>query len=182
MKVRCEQVEVEALALSPAAEARVRGWLHLPRLSLDRGREYTVYAVRDEPTLSWVYLLEEARDAYPKPYAAPFFSVVDPRGSARWVEVPLADGRLRAPAVWAADPSFYERLIDGDPAAVEAFREERAAMDLEYEPAVEREPALDLGEGWVQCPRCGEAWEATSRGAPLKCTNRDCEAPLRDPR
>ena len=107
---------------------------------------------------------------------------MDPQVSERWIERPLGAGRILAPAAWAEDLGFYERLIDEDPAAVQAFREARAAMDREHGPVAELPLALDLGEGWLQCPRCADAWEAPPHAASLRCANGDCGALLRDPR
>lgn len=100
------------------------------------GRKYTVYGVVFWDNSPWYYLCSEEYDEYPIPFAADFFAILDGRLSSyfRLSAVSENDGEILSSLVfyeWAKDSSFYERLIDGDPEAVELFGKYKQLMDQE---------------------------------------------------
>lgn len=181
MRIRCENVQFDTFPVSDALHAWLLRSIHLPELPLDVGRTYLVYAMAVDDISTWYYILEEERDTYPKAYAAPFFSVVDPRPSSLWVERQTKTGRMLAFPAWFDDPHFYEHLIDGEEAQEKAFSEARARMDLEFDPPPVQTAAIALSDRWVQCPVCEEAWETDSREVLLRCINRLCWTLLLNP-
>lgn len=105
-------------------------------VDLDLGREYTVYGVVFWDNSPWFYLCSEDYDEYPKPFASEFFDVVDERLSPNWKLSSYSQDEYEATTSlvfdeWATDPSFYERLIDGDPEAEALFAKYRQLMDQE---------------------------------------------------
>jgi len=105
-------------------------------VNLDVGREYTVYGILFRDNTPWYYLCDEDYDEYPTPFASDFFDVVDDRLSKCWKlsYSDLGEGQsstFLAFDEWASDRSFYERLIDGDEAAVSLFSEYRKLMEQE---------------------------------------------------
>ena len=65
---------------------------------------------------------------------APLFAIIDGAISPTWRVG--AHGLDRSEVIiayreWADDPTYYERLVDGDPEAVESFRRNKALLDAE---------------------------------------------------
>lgn len=101
------------------------------------GREYLVYAVTTYLCHTWFYVFDENRLAYPVWYLAEIFRVSD-RFIPRWWTVNYfgaasgsrQEGRLIVSFdEWASDPTFYERLVDGDADAQAVLKRHRSAME-----------------------------------------------------
>ena len=65
-----------------------------------------------------------------------FFDVVDDTLSSQWKLSSLSKGEYEAATLlvfdeWAQDPSFYEKLVDGDSEAVGKFAKYRSVIDQE---------------------------------------------------
>jgi hypothetical protein len=117
------------------------------RLGLTRNRErpltvgavYRVYAITVFKGLFWYYLLDNDAASYPIWYPAPLFEVADATLSRRWIVNYLPNTfrperigtSVIAFAEWANDPTYYERLVDGDPGAMTVFRRERELIEGE---------------------------------------------------
>jgi hypothetical protein len=85
-----------------------------------------VYAVTSFLGGFWYYLLDDDQLGYPVWYPAPVFDVVDGQVPSNWElgHHDVGGGRFFAVLSfpeWARDRFFYERLVDGDPAAVSTF-------------------------------------------------------------
>lgn len=97
------------------------------------GKEYIVYAITAVKDVFWYYLLDEHDLPYPIWYPSPLFQVSDASIPAHWVVnyVSNAASRNRVGTSlitfkkWANDPSFYGRLVEGEPDTVAAFQNER---------------------------------------------------------
>ena len=134
---------------------------------------YVVYAIS---TLagSELFLCDDDRDRFPSPYPAAAFEIVDGRISGRWRVAHSKSGLLLAFAAWASDDTFYERLIDDDPEAQSQFDAERSVMDLEFARPEITARAIALGDQWLQCPLCDEAWGELPAGEMTRCANVQC--------
>lgn len=116
---------------------RLQKYIHLPdgQLNLEKNREYCIYGIVFRDDSPWYYLCLDD-DISPSPYPAELFDVSDERLSLYWKlsTVDQGEGETLSSLVfdeWAKDPSFYERLIDDDPEAVELFEKYRQLMDQE---------------------------------------------------
>ena len=81
-------------------------------------------------------MCSEEYDEYPIPFAAEFFDVTDERFSSSWrlSTVDPGEGEIQSSLLfekWAKDPSFYERLLEDDPEAVEQFMSNRQFTEQE---------------------------------------------------
>lgn len=100
---------------------------------LSVGKEYTVHAITALKEAFWYYLLDERDLPYPVWYPSPLFRVSDGSLPAHWVVNYTANAmtqdRVGSSLItfkeWANDPSFYERLVEGEPGTVAVFRNER---------------------------------------------------------
>ncbi len=82
---------------------------------------------------------------------------------------------------WAVEPiEFYDRLSDGESDAVAAFDKYRELMDLEFSTESVLDYADLLGDGWLLCPSCREAWQTSAVGELVRCPQ--CSVVLRNPR
>lgn len=138
MKVICKINNLNDIYNSRLYE-RLRKYILMPdgEVSLEIGKEYTVYGVVFWDNSPWYYLCSEEDDEYPTPYAADFFHVTDKRLSKYWT-LSTTDqglGEILSSLVindWANDPYFYERLIENDVDIMELFDKYRQLMDKEY--------------------------------------------------
>lgn len=137
MKVVCKTNNLHDI-LDPYTSARLKHYISRSdgEIDLEIAREYTVYGVEFWDNCPWFYLCTEEDDEYPKPFAAEFFEVIDEHISQYWKlsSIPSEDRENSTSLVfdeWSKDPSFYERLIDGDPNAVLLFSKYRDLMNSE---------------------------------------------------
>ncbi|WP_158116480.1 hypothetical protein [Vibrio cincinnatiensis] len=137
MKVICKVNNLNSLSDKRLLE-RLKKYISMPDgdIDLELGREYTVYGVVFWDSSPWYYICSEDYDEYPKPFAAEFFNVSDDRLSSHWKlsAVDQGGGEVLSSLVfdeWAKDFSFYERLIEDDPEAVELFGKYRQLMNQE---------------------------------------------------
>lgn len=105
-------------------------------IDLEIDREYRVYGVVFWDNSPWYYVCSEEYDEYPKPFAAEFFNISDDRLSSHWKLSAMDQGQgdIVSSLVfdeWAKDPSFYERLVEDDPEALELFGKYRQLMNRE---------------------------------------------------
>lgn len=136
MKVVCKVNNLNSLSDERLLK-RLKKYIFMPdgEIDLELGREYTVYGVIFRESSPWYYLCSEEYDEYPKPFAAEFFNISDERLSSYWkLSVDQGEEKILSSLVfdeWAKDDSFYERLIDDDPEAVELFGKYRLLMNQE---------------------------------------------------
>ena len=129
MRVKCIANDVDKLN---AVEVRKRlaESIHLDGAdrSLVVGNTYTVFAVAqwsDGGIRVYLHTIEESD--HPRPYPLEMFDMVDPALPANWCvsfeQQPfgVAIKRISFPE-WANDDHFYERLVDGDEAAIAIYR------------------------------------------------------------
>lgn len=107
--------------------------IHQEEVYLEIGRQYIVYGVvfRDGEDLPW-FLVCEDDDEYPTPHLGAFFKIVDGEIPSGW-ELTTSTANLGKigilPKLWASDPYFMEKLIDGEKNAWNYFRQLKASMD-----------------------------------------------------
>lgn len=139
MKVLCTVNNLNAFADKKVlARLKKNIFLSGEDLKFEVGREYTVYGMTFWDGSPWYYLCIEDYDNYPVPCAADFFKISDDRLSSYWkLSIDNRDpGDVLTSLLfseWAQDnPSFYERLLDDYPDAIELFMKYRRLMEQEY--------------------------------------------------
>ena len=134
MKVRCIANTAGALPRGVIDERLGYGPDH--RFPLTVGAEYVVYAVTTAPGGLWFYLADDDFTSYPVFRPSQLFELVDDRLSSSWraaTRGPVGENDwLFAFEEWAGDPSFYERLVDGEPEAVSVFFRRKEELDEEF--------------------------------------------------
>lgn len=98
------------------------------------GRSYDVFAMTIFLGIAWYYVLNDDGHDWPTWAPAPLFGVLDGTLPRSWVVgyFRFANGDqypiLSFPE-WATDHAFYERLVDGDEAAVRIFQQRRQEIE-----------------------------------------------------
>jgi hypothetical protein len=138
------------------------------------GREYVVYAMTIRGHDVWYYILDDRNLPYPVWHPAPLFSVVDGKvpSSWRYIYTSSADDFLAVWAFpeWAQDPGrYYDQLSDRDEEALAIFSRRRQEIDVESTKDLDVVPGVVLGAGWIQCPRCTEAFKNGSEATLTRC-------------
>jgi len=136
MKVLCTINNVFEIEESVTLD-RVKKYIHLSdgQLNLEKNVEYCVYGIVFRDNAPWYYLCLDQDDESPTPYPAELFETIDERLSSFWrlsTEESI-NGVISSMVFdeWANDPSFYERLVDDDPSAIELFRSYKGLMNKE---------------------------------------------------
>lgn len=128
MMVRCLKNKIVLLE-DPAIRRHVEEYIHMESIGLAVGACYPVFGVSFRAGVPWYLLCEEINDDYPTPFCFAFFELVDRSISSGW-SLSLGDSNVGSVSIlpdrWAADKSFLERLIDGEPAAISYFKELKA--------------------------------------------------------
>jgi hypothetical protein len=104
-------------------------------LDLSLGREYVVYATETMYGMDWFYVLPQGQDV-PLSFPAAVFSIVDGSIPPGWCyQIRQAeDGQSRSLlsyTAWAGDKTYYERLLDRDASALQAFQLERINLAVD---------------------------------------------------
>jgi|SRR5579883_1782657 len=135
MRVRCTNNSGKAL---PARLRNIElGFTEGTRFHLTLGTEYVVYALTIFLGDIWYYICDDSYSYYPVWNPAVLFAISDDRISRFWKigyrskDESSDGGFLLAFPEWASDPGYYERLTDGDAAAVDLFRHYKEVMDQE---------------------------------------------------
>jgi hypothetical protein len=116
---------------------RMKKYIHLSdgQLDLEKSVEYCVYGIIFRDNSPWYYLCLDEDDESPSPFPADLFKVTDDSLSSYWrlSSQSFTDGVISSMVFdeWANDSSFYERLIDGDPLAIELFKKYQDLMNKE---------------------------------------------------
>jgi len=136
MKVLCTINNIFEIEESVRLE-RIKKYIHLSdgQLNLEKNVEYCVYGVVFRDNAPWYYLCLDEDDESPTPYPAELFKIIDERLSSYWrISTEDSTSGVMSSIVfdeWANDPSFYERLVDGDPSAIELFKNYQSLMNKE---------------------------------------------------
>jgi len=118
--------------IGPDAIGNYRHHVHQDDLPLVIGRDYIVYGVLFREGQPWFLVCEEDDDDYPKPHFGELFALVDDRIPPDWslsVEENNVGRVSVLPSKWARDARFLEKLVDGDPVAVEGFRHMKQELE-----------------------------------------------------
>lgn len=132
MIVRC--IETTGDALPSASRDPLQGIDMDTVFAVSQEREYPVYAVTVLLGITWYYVMDDDRHPWPTWVPAPLFDVVDGSLPSSWRLGYFRFARddqypiLSFPE-WAQDHQFYERLVDGDPVAVEVFSHRRVEVE-----------------------------------------------------
>ena len=92
---------------------------------LSIGKEYQVYALTIYLCHAWYYIINDDSFDYPVWAPAPLFDITNPEIPTGWHCTYHRFAHGEYPVIsfpeWADDPTFYERLVDGDEAAKSIF-------------------------------------------------------------
>lgn len=130
MKVVCEINNILELSDDSAIE-RIKKYVFLSdgQLNLEKNREYCVYGIAFRDNSPWYYLCLGEDDESPTAYPADLFKITNGRLSSCW-RLSAQESSLVFEE-WANDSSFYERLVDDDPSAIEQFKSYQDFMNKE---------------------------------------------------
>jgi hypothetical protein len=87
----------------------------------------------------WYYVCDDSYSYYPVWNPAVLFAIADDRLSRFWnaayrsKQESSDQAFVLAFSEWTSDPSFYERLTDGETAAVDVFKRYKKLMDHEFD-------------------------------------------------
>lgn len=139
------------------------------------GKEYVVYGITLFLGYVWYYICDEVYIYYPIWNPSPLFEVVDGRLSRYW-SYGFYPGSTESEThvifgyeEWVNDPYHYDKLTDGEEVEVAIFRRYKELMDLEFPDPSLSKVATNLGDGWLMCPDCDEAWETSSSDGMVRC-------------
>lgn len=165
------------------------------------GREYTVYGIL---TACWsdneypTYIIWCDRDKVDF-ISADFFEVMDPKLSKYWVLDYGYRGNSKLEEDkhtyilhknWLDDPTYLEYLYDiSNPLRDPLFAESKREMDEEfidkkaiiYQDETIKLKAEEIGDLWVLCPKCSEAWGVEKYQGVIRCPNSICQVKLNNP-
>ncbi len=183
MRVKCRANTGKDLPASCLDDAV--GFRRATEFQLLLDKDYVVYGLTVRKGHLWFYVVDEGGRDYPVYHPGPLFEVVDGRISKWWVlgyrSTRVNEQVLVSFSEWASEPwNYYDRLSDGDPAAVATFRRYRELMDLEFDDEGVESFAASLDATWLQCPRCQASWRDDNETALLRCPQ--CRTVLRRPR
>lgn len=120
--------------LPPASRDSSQGFTSYTEFPLTVGRSYAVHAITVLLGIMWYYVMDDDGHAWPNHMPATHFDLVDGSLPGSW-ELGYHRFSLnnQYPVVsfpeWAADHRFYERLVDGESAAVEVFASRRSEIE-----------------------------------------------------
>lgn len=104
-------------------------------LQLDKS--YQVYGFTLFLGHIWFYICDEHYTYYPRWNPAPLFEVIDGRLSRYWIYGHTRTGKNDKTIVafreWVDDEFYYDKLSDGDRAAVALFARYKKLMDTEFQ-------------------------------------------------
>lgn len=137
MRVTCTANRVDAIA-DADVRGRLRRSIHVegPLADITVGSEYEVQALEERDGGIWLFLHTVFENEYPFPYPAEMFELCDGSIPVGWairlqkVAGTVTVRRITFPS-WAADESYYERLVDGDTATSANYRLHGAHHDRE---------------------------------------------------
>lgn len=143
---------------------------------LVRGIEYTVFAVYFKRPIGFMIQVDSL-PSEPLLVSSEDVDVVDNRLSKFWVFGSLAPATIDSnerPAIlafpeWVNDVGFYENIVESKGGSGVIWREYREKMELEFAPSDLAKSAIDLGDGWLQCVDCSDAWVPPYEGEVVYC-------------
>ena len=137
MKVKCK---TNRICENFTQETALRLKRHISigdgELDLEIGKEYVVYGIEFWDNCPWMYICTESYDEYPKLFALDFFEITDSKPSVHWnlKSKETYNNKNKTQLVfpeWAADDSFYEKLVDDNELCIATFDKYRKIMDSE---------------------------------------------------
>jgi hypothetical protein len=112
--------------------AHYRENVHVDEENISVGSLYIVYGVAFRGEFPWYLICEYEGDDYPRPHFSRLFEIVDDRIPPGWsfrLDVVNVGQAAVLPVQWARDPSFFEKLVDGNPDALSFFKSLKSDMD-----------------------------------------------------
>ena len=143
---------------------------------IDSDVEYTVFAIYfGVPTELMIQV-----DSFPsEPFGISVndIDIVDNRLSKYWHfgnALPSTNKSNGRPVIlafpeWIDDIGFYQEIVEGTNSAGYIWREYKARMSLEFAPSSIKSTAIFLGDDWMQCENCSDAWIPDVEGELICC-------------
>jgi len=144
--------------------------------NLISGVEYTVIAIYlTEPLKAMIYV--ESLPSAPFSVCLDDVEVVDSRLSSYWrygPALPETEKRVGRPPIlafpeWVDDHCFFQNIVDSVGDAGNVWRKYLEKMEREYASKDVTRASIDLGDGWLQCIECCDAWLPNSQGESVTC-------------
>ena len=116
------------------------------------------------------------------------FEIVDSRIPSDWIfrKSKYINTFFIQPKEFSSD--FWDKYHDGDPEAEKIFQEVERKIKLFHGDKLEDLSNMDaefsaqaIGDNWVLCPKCSEAFEVDSDERVVRCPNRVCNVLLNNP-
>lgn len=127
MLVKCELNDLRSLR-EDSVRSRLEESIHLDSLQeyFTVGQTFKVQAIEYMRNGVWIYIHTSEDFTYPHPFPAEFFSIEDNSVPGNWcIKWIQEEGAIKIKRLsfreWVEDDTFYERLIDGNPQAVEVY-------------------------------------------------------------
>lgn len=164
---------------------------YIDELSVEEA--YIVYGVRFIKGMPFYCLQLDDRIPYPQLYISLLFEVIDPTPSKYWeVGIPWEhNGTFTTDLFfkeWVQDYCFFENLIDECTEEKEIFSKYKKLIAKPYTKKQEiyQDDTLEyiadiVGDSWVLCPQCSDAWETEKYIGTITCPNKDCGVLLNNP-
>jgi hypothetical protein len=132
VKVKCIHRNLSAFAETPKAKQLLKYRKDLNYdFQISVGTILEVYAIEVGVYGTRVFVCDQEEDTYPTPRPIEIFDIIDGEMSVFWRvgKSNINDGFLFAPKEWFSESSYFEELLDGDPAKEKEFKRTRMLID-----------------------------------------------------
>jgi len=133
------------------------------------GDYYIVFSVKLGNIIEYGLDLEP-EGSLPLFYHSDLFEIIDDRISRYWVFSPKlldtashnARSAMLTISAWAHNRMFFDQLVNSDETTWNTWRKYKSMMEMEFATPNIKRKAENVGEGWVLCAECANAWKADS--------------------
>ncbi|MEZ7276345.1 hypothetical protein [Pseudoalteromonas sp. 68 DY56-GL68] len=142
---------------------------------------YNVYAVYISEKKTEFMVMTELH-SFPMAIDRSDVDIIDNRISGAWVygsDNGSSKNVILSFPEWANDSYFYQNLVESNGDAGSIFRAYQHELEMEFADSDISISAVILQDSWIQCPKCGEAWELNKGGEAIECPK--CDSKLLNP-
>jgi hypothetical protein len=176
MLIKCINTGGSSLSIADIASGNTRS----SNFHVYLGREYRVYGLLFHDAVISFLIVDET--GVPMWEPASLFQVLCGRPSRHWrfynFSMNLYFGVMSFPEL-VGSVELFEKLALGDNEARANFFKRKKIADLEFLDSSVVDKAESIGNAWVQCPSCSEAWEVIGADALVRCPK--CQKVCRNP-
>ena len=161
------------------------------------GKDYFVQAIQRYNNLLYFSIYEENDETYPMWHDSELFEIIDATPSKYWkssfgklASEKIDNGTMIGFSEWVDNPIIYEKLLDDDEVALLLFYKYKKLIEKEnillfcsefYQNPNIKEVGINLGDNWIMCPNCGEAYEIIKEKGTIECINLACKLKFNNP-